>query len=197
MTDGNTSPPLSATFVSSGGSAASSRWWAAPPRSRRRSSLAASARADHGESGGAGASGLAPGAGFSMASEVAAQGRSSGKSERGVHLGGGDVLGFWMCRAEAAEKFPGAQVMLGASHVLSLVTHRSPSAPDVACGEPGFAGIPVQWSPPPDGTASPGGKIVSSVAPVLLPVAVTVVSNDTFFGPADVGCLLLFGGTFR
>jgi hypothetical protein len=31
----------------------------------------------------------------------------------------------------------------------------------------------------PDGTTSPGGKIVSSVAPVLLPVAVTVVSNDT------------------
>lgn len=28
----------------------------------------------------------------------------------------------------------------------------------------------------------PGGKIVSSVAPVLLPVAVTVVSNDTLFG---------------
>jgi hypothetical protein len=46
----------------------------------------------------------------------------------------------------------------------------------------------------PDGTASPGGKIVSSVAPVLLPVAVTVVSDDTLFGLAEVGCLLLFGG---
>ena len=33
------------------------------------------------------------------------------------------------------------------------------------------------------------------MAPVLLPVAVTVVANDTLFGPADVGCLLLFGGT--
>jgi hypothetical protein len=30
------------------------------------------------------------------------------------------------CRAEAAEKFPGAQVVLGASHLFSLVTHRSP-----------------------------------------------------------------------
>ena len=79
-----------------------------------------------GESGGAGASGLAPGVGFSMASEVAAQGRSSGKRERRVHLGGGDVLGIWVCRAEAAEKFLGTQVVLGASHVFSLVTHRSP-----------------------------------------------------------------------
>jgi hypothetical protein len=59
-----------------------------------------------GESGGAGASGLVPGVGFSMASEVAAQGRSSGKRERRVHRGGGDVLGIWVCRAEAAEKFP-------------------------------------------------------------------------------------------
>jgi len=41
-----------------------------------------------GESGGTGASGLAPGVGFSIASEVAAQGRCSGKGERGVHLGG-------------------------------------------------------------------------------------------------------------
>jgi len=42
-----------------------------------------------GESGGAGASGLAPGVGFNMASEVAAQGRGSGKRERRVYLGGG------------------------------------------------------------------------------------------------------------
>ena len=61
-----------------------------------------------------------------MASEVAAQVRSSGKRERRVHLGGGDVPGIWVCRAEAAEKFLGAQVVLGASHVFSLVTHRSP-----------------------------------------------------------------------
>ena len=73
------------------------------------------------ESGGA--SGFAPGAGFSMASEVAAQGRSSGKRERRVYLGGGDVPGLWVCRAEAAEKFPGAQVVLGASHMFSLITY--------------------------------------------------------------------------
>jgi len=37
-----------------------------------------------------------------------------------------DVPGIWVCRAEAAEKFLGAQVVLGASHVFSLVTHCSP-----------------------------------------------------------------------
>jgi hypothetical protein len=77
-----------------------------------------------GESGGAGASSSAPGAGFGMASEVAAQCRSTGKRERRVHMGGGDVPGIWTCRAEAAEKFPGAQVVLGASHLFSLVTRR-------------------------------------------------------------------------
>jgi hypothetical protein len=79
-----------------------------------------------GESGGAGASGLAPGVGFSMAPEVAVQGRSSGKRERRMHLGGGDVPGIWVCGAEAAEKFLGTQVVLEASHVFSLATHRSP-----------------------------------------------------------------------
>jgi hypothetical protein len=34
--------------------------------------------------------------------------------------------GIWACRAEAAEKFLGTQVVLGASHVFSLVMHRSP-----------------------------------------------------------------------
>ena len=72
------------------------------------------------ESGGAGAGGLAPGVGFSMASEVAAQGRSSGKGEGGVHLGGGDVLGLWVCRAEAAEKFSGTQVVLGGQSFVLL-----------------------------------------------------------------------------
>ena len=40
-------------------------------------------------------------------------------------LGGVDVLRIWVCRAEAAEKFLGTQVVLGASHLFSLVTHRS------------------------------------------------------------------------
>jgi hypothetical protein len=50
-----------------------------------------------------------------MASEIAAQGRSGGKCERRVNLGGGDVPGIWMCRGEAAEKFLGSQVVLGAT----------------------------------------------------------------------------------
>ncbi len=50
-------------------------------------------------------------------------------SERRVHLSGGDVPGLCVCRAEAAEKFPGAQVVRGQSFVLplfSLAMHRSP-----------------------------------------------------------------------
>ena len=35
-------------------------------------------------------------------------------------------LGLWVCRAEAAEKFLGTQVVLGASHVFSPVMHRPP-----------------------------------------------------------------------
>jgi hypothetical protein len=60
-----------------------------------------------------------------MVPEVAAQGRGGGQRERCVHLCG-DVVGIWVvCRAGAAEKFPGMLVVLGP--VIGLPSPPQPS----------------------------------------------------------------------
>jgi len=91
MTGGNTSPLLSDAMVSSRGlSRVQSVFGGTTTTTEIQKEVIArslGAKGPRGESGSAGASGLAPGAGFSIASEVAAQGRSSGKRERRVHLG--------------------------------------------------------------------------------------------------------------
>ena len=126
LTGGNTSRLLSATIVSPGLSRVQAIFGGTTEIQKEVIARSLGASGPPGESGGAGASGLVPGVGFSMASEVAAQGRNSGKRERRVHLGGGDVLGIWVCRAEAAEKFLGAQVVLGAVMCSPLLRIRSP-----------------------------------------------------------------------
>ena len=129
------------------------------------SSPAVSARANHGESQVV----LVPAA-WRQASVSAwllkslLRARSSGKRERGVYLRGGDVLRIWVYGAEAAEKFLGAQVVLGVSHLSCPVRYRSPGAPDITGGKPGFAGIPVRW--PRLCRAHPGSGCSPSVVPV-------------------------------